>query len=40
MAGFNPIAGAKWGAIIGRHTATQGLVERSRYIFELLSSHA
>jgi hypothetical protein len=39
MVGFNPVAGAKWEAIIGRHGATHGLVERSIYAFELLSSH-
>src|SRR5690242_6060751 len=33
------LTGAKWGAISGPHGATSGLVERSKYTPELLSSH-
>jgi hypothetical protein len=33
------LAGAKWGAIIGRHGATSGLAGRSKYVPEPVSSH-
>jgi hypothetical protein len=38
--GRQPVMGAKWGAIIGRYEATQGLLLRSIWIHYQLSSHS
>ena len=38
--GASPAMGAKWGAIIGRHQATQNLADRSSLVHDQLSKEA